>query len=259
MIIYLFDGSFSGLLSCIFRAYQFKDQQVTVSTRQHYQPGMFDDAVEVATDDARAQRVWAGLCRKISRTSQSSFYRCYLAAQPAAFQALFDYAFYVFAQQRVVDKDYGHPAVLAVSQFAKQVGRAKHHVEAFVRFRKTAEGIFFATINPEFDVLPLAARHFRQRYADQHWLIYDDIRKYGIYHDLQQVQEVSLNVAQAGQVLDQYGLSKASITLDAQEALYDQLWKDYFSSTNIVERRNIRLQVQSMPRRYWAYLNEKSI
>lgn len=259
MITYLFDGSFSGLLNCIFRAYQFKDRQVYVTTRQHYQPGMFDDVVDVPTDDAKAQRVWVGLCRKISNSSQTAFYRCYLAAQPAAFQALFDYACYVFAQQRMVDKDYGHPAVLAVAQFAKQVGRAKHHVEAFVRFRKTAEGIFFASINPEFDVLPLAARHFRQRYADQHWLIYDDIRKYGIYYDLQQVQEVSLNMAQAGQVLDQYGLSKASITLDAQEALYDQLWKDYFSSTNIVERRNIRLQVQSMPRRYWAYLNEKSI
>lgn len=259
MVTYLFDGSFSGLLNCIFRAYQFKDRQVTVSTQQHYQPHMFDEVVQVNSDDARAQRVWKGLSGKISQSAQRSFYRCYLAGQPAAFQALFDYARYVFAQYHAVDKDYGHPAVLAVSQFAKQVGRAKHHVEAFVRFRKTVDGIFFATINPEFDVLPLAARHFQQRYADQHWLIYDDIRKYGIYYDLQQVQEVNLNIAQTGQVLDQYGLNKASITLDAGEALYDQLWRDYFKSTNIVERKNIKLQVQSMPRRYWSYLNEKNL
>lgn len=256
MLVYLFDGSFSGLLSCIFRAYQFKDRQVSITTCQHYQPRMFDEMVEVGSDDARAQRVWAALCRKISTTAQVSIYRCYLAGQPAAFQALFDYARYVFDQQQMVDQDYGHPAVLAVSRFAKQVGRAKHHVEAFVRFKKTAEGIFFATINPEFDVLPLAARHFRQRYADQRWLIYDDIRHYGMYYDLQQVQEVSLSIAQAGQVLDQYGLSRSSITLDAEEALYDQLWKDYFKSTNITERKNIKLQLQSMPKRYWAYLNE---
>jgi probable DNA metabolism protein len=259
MLIYLFDGSFGGLLNCIFRAYQFKDRQVTVTTQQHYQPRMFDDTVEICTDEARAQRVWAALCRKISSSSQRSFYRCYLSEQAAAFQALFDYAHYVFDHARAVDLDYGHPAVLAVSQFAKQVGREKHRVEAFVRFKKTAEGIFFASINPDFNVLPLAARHFRLRYADQRWLIYDDVRKYGIYYDLQQVQEVSLNLAQAGQVLDQYALSKTSMTLDAKEALYDQLWRDYFKSTNIVARQNIKLHVQSMPKRYWAYLNEKCV
>ena len=59
-------------------------------------------------------------------------------------------------------------------------------------------------------------------------------------------------------MIEQAQLTDTSITLDAQEALYDQLWKDYFKSTNIVERRNIKLHLQHVPKRYWKYLTEKN-
>src|SRR5699024_10345211 len=121
----------------------------------------------------------------------------------------------------------------------KSVSREKHRMEAFVRFKKTAEGIFFAVIDPDFNVLPLIAPHFKGRYADQRWLIYDEKRRYGLFYDLNSVQEVHLSSEHNKSMIEQAQLTDTSITLDAQEALYDQLWKDYFKSTNIVERRNM--------------------
>ena len=50
-----------------------------------------------------------------------------------------------------------------------------------------------------------------------------------------------------------------SIELDDDEVLYDQLWKDYFRSVNIEARRNMKLHVQYVPRRYWRYMNEKTL
>ena len=44
-----------------------------------------------------------------------------------------------------------------------------------------------AIVQPDFNVLPLIEKHFRERYADQRWLIYDVRRKYGLYYDLQTV------------------------------------------------------------------------
>ena len=283
MISYIFDGSFAGLLCCIFRVYQFKDRQfkgsgfkgkkfkdkqIRIFSQQHFQPELFAHSVDeqvglaeevsIATDDAKAQRVWAALSGKIGGSSSRRVYFAYLSEQAQAFQHIFDFACYVFDHSNAVAANYGHPAVLGVSQIAKSASREKHRMEAFVRFKKTAEGIFFAVIDPDFNVLPLISPHFKGRYADQRWLIYDEKRRYGLFYDLNSVQEVHLSSEQNKSMIEQAQLTDTSITLDAQEALYDQLWKDYFKSTNIVERRNIKLHLQHVPKRYWKYLTEKN-
>ncbi len=51
------------------------------------------------------------------------------------FSIAFNFAMYVFQQQRDVSKNYGHADVLGMSQWAKQVGREKHRMEAFVRLK----------------------------------------------------------------------------------------------------------------------------
>src|SRR5690606_32591152 len=107
--------------------------------------------------------------------------------------------------------------------------------EAFVRFQKSSDGMFFALVAPDYNVLPLIIRHFKNRYADQPWLIYDEKRKYGIHHDLRQVHEVKLDYVPVRDLSP----ANAAVTMDEKEALYTTLWKTYFKSTNIVERKNM--------------------
>ncbi len=211
----------------------------------------------MASNDQHGQRVWQGLKQKVSSSSLRAFYYTFLSEQEAAFQTLFDFAVYVFQNQRPVDKDYGHAAVIGMSQWAKQVGREKHRMEAFVRFKKAKDGLFLSLVRPDFNVLPIISRHFQERYQDQSWLIYDEQRNYGIYYDLRQMHQVEMNA----EIIDpqiRIGHSQSfSIELDDQELLYDQLWKDYFNSVNIQARKNMKLHIQYVPKRYWRYMNEK--
>ncbi|KGT48384.1 TIGR03915 family putative DNA repair protein [Acinetobacter sp. HR7] len=259
MARYCFDGSLTGLLSCIFRAFAFKEYEVSVTANLHAQNGLFDEFIHVASNDEHGQRVWQGLKQKISSASLRAFYFAFLSEQEQAFQNLFDFAVYVFQNQYPVDQDYGHSAVIGMSQWAKQVGREKHRMEAFVRFKKCKDGLFLSLVKPDFNVLPIITRHFKERYQDQSWLIYDEQRQYGIYYDLQQVHQVEMN-AEAIDPQARIGRSQAfSIELDDEEVLYDQLWKDYFQSVNIQARRNIKLHIQYVPKRYWRYMNEKAL
>jgi probable DNA metabolism protein len=41
------------------------------------------------------------------------------------------------------------------------------------------------------------------------------------------------------------------------EDLYRSLWKAYYKAINIPERKNTRLRLRLMPRRYWKYMPEK--
>jgi probable DNA metabolism protein len=45
--------------------------------------------------------------------------------------------------------------------------------------------------------------------------------------------------------------------LNEGDAFYQTLWKSYFENISIKERKNLRLQRQHMPRRFWKYLTEK--
>lgn len=256
-LAYCFDGSMAGLLSCVFRAFQFKEFEVQLCLHNQVQHGLFASLIEVPTHERQAQRVWAGLQQKLSQSALRQFYFTSLSESLEAYQHLFNYCIYVFQQQVSVEKDYSHPSVLAIAQWTKKVGREKHRMEAFIRFKKTSDELFLSLVRPDFNVLPLIQPHFKRRYQDQRWLIYDEQRQYGLYYDLHEIHEVSMEVNEIDRNIETGFSQSFQLELDEQEALYDQLWKDYFNSVNIKERQNIKLHVQYLPKRYWRYLNEK--
>lgn len=257
MIIYEFDGTMTGVLSCIFRAFQFKDFDVRIVPKGMIQHHLFTEVIDVASNDEKAQRVWIALKKRVSSRAIRDFYYTFLSEHENAFQQLFNFAIYVFQSKNRIDTNYGHSAVLSLSQWAKQVGREKHRMEAFVRFKKCKNHVFVSLVRPDFNVLPLIERHFRTRYQDQKWLIYDEKRKFGIYYDLDQVHQIEMDANAIDRNL-QTGFSQHFlIELDDDEVLYDQLWKDYFQRVNIVARSNLKLHIQYVPKRYWRYMNEK--
>src|SRR5690606_3156455 len=113
-----------------------------------------------------------------------------------AYQYLFNFSCYIFSHPKGATLNYGNTYVLAVSQIARKVEREKHRMEAFIRFRHAADDIYYCGIDPDFNVLPLIMTHFKNRYADQKWVIYDLNRHYGLYYDLETVEEVQLNAAE---------------------------------------------------------------
>ena len=154
------------------------------------------------------------------------------------------YIQYVISSVDSVERNYGNADVLLINQTAKKVDREKHRMKAFIRFQKTKDELYYAIIQPDFNVLPLIEKHFR--------LIYDVRRKYGLYYSLQTVEEVQINFAE--NISDKPALQTIQ---DEKEELYQSLWQTYFDSVNIKARKNMKLHIQHMPKRYWKYLIEK--
>lgn len=254
-MIYVFDGTLEGLLTAIFDSYDRKAERVKLVSEVFYQPDAFDETYKVVSDEAKAGRVWNGLAKKLDSEWMVRFYKSYLSEQQTIFQTLFDFACYIFDNQKGAEADYGNPHVLEVSQMAQKVHREKHRMEAFVRFQQTGDGIYYAGVEPDFNVLPLISDHFRKRYADQQWIIYDLKRKYGLFYDLQKVEIIELDFKTE---LSSSRYSPGVELLDPKEELYSLLWKDYFKSTNIPARKNTKLHIRHVPKRYWKYLTEKN-
>jgi probable DNA metabolism protein len=248
---YIYDGSFDGLLTAIFDVYDRKEQQPRLVQQERFLPDAFSQSFTVYTDEAKAARVWKGLKSRLSAQAISDIYSCYLSELPGFEDIILDFVQHVFASKVNIEQNFIVDSVLQISQIGRKLFRERHRHEAFVRFQKTADGLFYASIEPDFNVIPLIVPHFERRYADQEWIIYDLKRRYGAHYNKYQVQEVRFDFKE--------GISGVATeaVYDEQEALYQVLWKDYFKSVNIPARRNMKLHRRHMPQRYWKYLIEK--
>lgn len=247
----LFDGSWKGLLTAIFEVFERKWFNAGIFVEDDYQATMFDDRFRVVTDNEKAKRVYDGLRKRLDAASFKTFFYAFFSEQPVCYQYLLDMAVYVFRSREKVADNFGHPAVLGVSQFAKSVGREAHRMKAFIRFQKLSDGTFFEAVHPDFNVLPLVASHFKKRYTDQPWIIYDEKRKFGLYYDKTVIQEITFHFWERKKDTD-----VVVQRFDANEMKYDQLWKDYYKSATIASRKNEASRRRHVPLRYRKYLNE---
>lgn len=249
----VYDGTFDGLLTCIFKIYEEKIDDANIQKSSQVQNIIFTDNTEIITDTKQANRVWSGLKKKLSARGRSTIYYSYLSEQPQIEYVILDFIKSVFSTLNNIETDYTNPSVLKLSKVAKSVGREKHRMEAFVRFRLTKDNYYFASISPDFDVLPLISNHFKSRYADQKWIIYDIKRKYGLQYDLEKINIINFEFS------DDFDFTKTSSDFFTEgEQEFQKLWKDYFDSTNIKSRKNMQLHVKHVPKRYWKYLSEKN-
>jgi probable DNA metabolism protein len=253
MLFFLYDRTFDGLLTCVFDAFNRKEFPEKI-VGEDVQLPLFTESFRVITDEAKADRLLKALREKISKSALDMLFIDFLSELEDVEMFLFRYIRKALTSEFSIEMNFADPDVLELSKIYKKVTREEERMRQFVRFQKTADGIFFAIMDPKYNVLPLSARFFQNRFADQPWIIYDLKRKYGLFYDLKTVETVQF---------DRLNLSTetgklTSEKLDDYESAFQDLWKDYLKAITIQERKNLKLQRQHMPKRFWKYLTEKN-
>lgn len=255
MTIFIYDKTFEGLLTVVFDAYYRKISPDALLSEEDLLPLFYDEVWTVVTDEEKAGRVWRGLQKKLSVSALACVAQSWLSELPEIGMLLFRYICKAIDAPRSIETNFADPDVLELAKIWKKVDWERLRLLQFVRFQKAADGTFFAAYEPQFNALPLTIEHFKDRFADQKWLIYDLKRRYGFYYDLQTVTEVTFDEeSREGHLIT--GMLDESL-MDKDERLFQQLWKTYFKSITIKERLNPRKHKQDMPVRYWKYLTEK--
>lgn len=253
MTSFTYDKSFEGLLCCVFFAFETKEIPEILLRTDEVKPLFLDKSFHIITEEAKAKRVWQGLEKKLSKSACEMILIVWLSELQNVDLLLFRYIYKAFKTEKSIELNFGDADVLKCTEIFKKVNQSCLKAIQFVRFQKTSDGIFFAPIAPDYNVITLVADHFKHRYADQQWIIYDTKRKFGLYYNLKKVTEITF--PDEISPVNESGKLKAE-QLDEQEKLYQQMWKDYFKTMAIKERINLKLQRQHMPQRYWKYLTE---
>lgn len=251
MITLLYDGSFDGLLTAVFEVFEYRYKDVEIISKEKFQQeNMFSEIHEVITQPEKAGRVLKKLEQNIGKSGIHQLLKVFLSEDPEL-EPLILSAIRQSIQHpgENILQNYADDHILKISKIGKSVDRERHRMTAFVRFEKMQDGVFFAKIDPDLNVIPLIRKHFKDRYQDQKWMIYDIRRNYGILYDLKSCDffypEEKINLQQYQEKFHD------------EEQNYQKLWQQYFVKTNIVERKNLKLHIQHVPKRYWKYLTEK--
>ena len=243
MIHLLYDSSFEGFLTAVFITFERRYSQVIITPEYRHTPTLWDEEERVYTDPTKAQRVLKRIKTIWGTEGVTIVLQAFLSEEIAIENHLLE-AIRLMIQypEANILENYGHKAIAHIRKAAKSVGREVHRVKEFVRFEQVGT-LYFATIVPQYDVLPLVILHFKARFSDQEWILFDPDRAYGFYYDLKEVisfTPTDKNFGKTAQLSDDY----------------EQLWKTYFQHINISERKNTRYQLRNMPKRYWQYLPE---
>lgn len=251
---FIYDGSFEGLLSCVYESYRAKKTPKSIIEEQHYQCDFLDDMHHIQTNAEHSARVLTGVDARTNEKAGRIVYQMFLSELPHIEMIIFNFIAVIICKNNPhILENFANEYVLKASQIERMMHREIHRMHAFVRFQKAKEGIFYAAIDPDFNVLPLIGEHFVRRYADQPWVIFDTKRHYGLHYDLTNASFVTLDHPI-------FNISTGDLNpevVDDAEKHYQALWKNYFHSVNIKERKNPKLHLRHVPKRYWKYLVEK--
>lgn len=243
-MVYLYDGSFEGLL-CV--AGRLRDAGVEpegiVSTGRGYQASLLGEEEEVATDPAAADRVSTDIRMRISVRAFRHLSYAFLTEREGIEMDLWHYLRLGWEVGGGVDARHADERVHRVHRASRAVGRECHYQHCYLRFRRLASGVFYAPMEPEFDVLCLVAPHFVRRMNSEQLFIHDLKRRKALLY-----REGEMVVVEA---------APADPGLAEEETLYQEMWRDYFKTIAVPGRYNPRLQAGNMPMRYWRYLIEQ--
>ena len=100
-----------------------------------------------------------------------------------------------------------------------------------------------AEFEPKNDILTLIVPHFVKRLPTINFVIADVKRGTAAMHMNGEVEFLELK--------------SLDYTLSEKEKFFEEAWKDFYKAIAIDERRNEKLMISNMPKRYWRYLIEK--
>jgi probable DNA metabolism protein len=258
MINYIYDGTFEGLLTVIAGAIDHPGEVNDISAGEAEQLDLFTEIKSMETDPVLAAGFFKKLSGKFSRSVIMDIGYCFLSEVPGIEKAVLDYIRLLLDAGEKAAHNFSDGTVFKIERVSTKVNHEIHRLHGFVRFRKLRGGMYYAAIEPDYNIVQYLAPHFKARFADQEWLIHDVKRKTGIYYNgnrclfLPEVEMSPLITSESRP----FSLQQDQSRFDPEEAKYQKLWDQYFREIAITERRNKRLQRQRMPARYWRYLVE---
>ena len=244
ILAYTYDGSFDGLLTCIYQYYYSPKKAETITCKYNYIPDLIHEEIYIEADEEKSLKVIKAIESKIGSSALKNIFTLFLSEENNIEMLILEYIKIGFKLGSEIHNHLHNPIVLEATKCCRRVSYEAHRMCGFVRFKCISNDIYYSSIEPDHNILTIIAPHFCERFPTQRWLIHDIKRDLAIIYDCHQW------------VLSAFKKEDAKVLLSVTDGLYEELWKTYYNTVAIKERENSRLRRQMMPQRYWKHMLE---
>lgn len=242
-VVYLYDGTFDGLLSVIFVCFEKKILPIGIYEEKNIQRSMFCEYETVETDFEKSKRVSDSVINKISYRTWENLYCVYLSDEREKGRMCLDYLIFAYKKGKSVNSCLAEDAVGNVIKTVQKVKNEAHQYIEFIRFSELEGGIYYSEIEPNAQVLPIVGRHFLKRLPTIPWIIHDINKNLCMVYNGREMYMENTGV-----------IPKVKYSENEEE--YRKLWKKFYDTIAIKERRNEKCRMTHMPKRFWRHISE---
>lgn len=239
---YIYDNTFEGLLTAIFYAYSCKEDCV-ITKSSDYTTSFLNEVLNITTEYDKFNRVYKSIVEKLNTEILTNVYYLYLCGTTDSSSIALKYLKLCYKYGTNINLAKNNDTIILVDKYTKKVTHEAHMFTGFVRFKEIAPLSFYASIEPDHNILPLILNHFATRFSDQNFIIHDLKRNLAIIYNREKA------------LITEFKREDSKI-FSSPDGEFEALWKTFYNSVNIKERQNLKLRSHYMPKRYWSHLTE---
>lgn len=242
--VYLYDYSFLSLLNLIKKLVQINVIPYDIKNKD-YQANLFEDKIYLKIDED--EKVIKDIINKLGTNIFNTIYKIYLSNDK--YKEITIYYFFVYSLKYKNKVFYMRnlKSINKALKISKYVGNEIHKFKGFLRFKELENKVLYATMAPENNIILFLAKHFKNRLKNEYWIIHDVKRKILSIYDKKNYYFINA---------DDFKLSTNNLSKDEEDI--QNLWKMFYKTISIKERKNDRCRINFMPKKYWKYIIEVS-
>lgn len=251
--VYLHDGTFEGLLTAVARAVKAEGKIHGVYSQKNFSPQLFDAPENLDTDAEQAKKLFDYL-KKLGGLSIRFAMDGYLSEDCEVGVHLQEMVNLCLIHGGGATQIYSNSSIQYLDTLSKRVRFEAHRFTGLIRFRILVDGVQYAPFEPDNIIIGYLADHFKKRFHNNRWILHDTRRNLALYWDRDNLQSIDIDEEFTTHVVAHGEIEEGRLT--ESESYYQQLWTTFHGAISNAKRKNLNLQRQYMPKRYWKYLVE---
>ena len=243
-MIIVYGSEFDEYLAAVYDGFYSRKKEIEILSEDRATGSLFE-TLHTEKNEEKSRKVYEAVCSKLSHNTAEIIYKAWLSRGETIDTDIFVFLKFAFRQGRDVTQMLQNPKVKKVVEAANAVGAQAHKFLGLLRFGKIGE-IYVADFKPDYDLLPLVAPHFKDRFRTLPFAIRDLKHKKMLVHEGGESPRTAVVKLESAE------------QITGTDDSFEEMWKEYYKSMTIKERinPNYKLRQQFMPKKFWNNICE---
>ncbi len=241
----LYNGTFEGLMGTVYHCLSHKIIPYDIKPSNNYEINLFTNYLTLKNNEIKSSKLIEMITKKVSPLALYIVCNVYLSNDPKKEMIILYFLLNGFKYGEKIVNLRNLNCVSKALKISRYVRREAHRLKGFLRFEELNNGILYAEMAPENNILLLVSKHFKNRLKNEYFIIRDEKRHLISFYDKKNIT-----------IIDDRDFDNDKLVKGKKEDEIISMWKCFIKKVAISERKNLRCQMNFMPKKYWKYMVE---